>query len=291
MDKHKLTVVLPVYNEEENIKNVIDSLIEYSEGKSWKIVVVNDGSTDNTKEILLQYGLLSNITILNHKVNRGYGGALKTGLSVADTELVITYDADGQHFLEDIDKLYNELLATDADMVVGSRRGYKSDTMLRGMAKCVIRRISKILLPINIYDINSGMKIYRTELVKKYLKLCPDTMAFSDIITLVFISQKHLVTETAINIKSRKAGKSTQNIYSALDTIYEIFNIIMLFNPLRIFLPISIFFFVFGILWSLPFLYMGRGVSVGASLMIVVSVIIFLLSLIAEQLTTIKKNL
>jgi len=128
---------------------------------------------------------------------------------LADTKYVITIDADGQHLLDDIKRLYDEIVEKDADMVVGSRKGLHSQTSFRRIGKSIIRGIAKWLVPLHIYDINSGMKIYNTLLAKKYINLCPDSMAYSDIIALIFISQKHLVGEIPISIKRGTVGKST----------------------------------------------------------------------------------
>jgi hypothetical protein len=135
------------------------------------------------------------------------------------------------------------------------------------------------------------MKIYNTELAKRYIKLCPDSMAYSDIITLVFISQKHLVLETSINIKHRTKGTSTISTRTAFETIIELFNILMLFNPLRIFLPLSIICFAAGLAWGLPIIIAGKGVSVGALLAILSSLAFFLLGLVSEQLSSFRKQI
>jgi hypothetical protein len=132
--------------------------------------------------------------------------------------------------------------------------------------------------------------MYRTDLAQKYIYLCPDTMAFSDIITLIFINQKNLVKEIPISIQARQRGKSTINLFTAINTVDEILNITILFNPSRIFYPIAILCLSFGILWGIPFLLLGRGVSVGAMLGIVTGLLFFAIGLIAQQLSAIRKD-
>src|SRR4030095_3189813 len=151
----------------------------------------------------------------------------------------------GQHYPEDIDVLFNKAKNENADMVVGCR--VSGTSAYRSAGKWLIRKISRMLVKTNVKDINSGMKLYRTELAKKYLKLCPDSMAFSDIITLIFCAQNHLVIEENVRIKKRASGKSTIGINTAFDTVMEILNIVMLFNPIKIFLPIAIIFMILGI--------------------------------------------
>jgi glycosyltransferase involved in cell wall biosynthesis len=289
-NKSALSIVIPAFNEAENLKIILPNFIELVQKNNWHLIITNDGSKDNTKEVLESYAHLDFITIVHHKLNKGYGAAIKSGIEACTTEYLVTIDADGQHQIEDVEKLFYRIKETDADMIVGSRKGNKDATMARSIGKFIIRFIANILLKIPIYDINSGMKIYRTELAKQYLYLTPNSMPYSDVITLIFISNRHLVLEEPINIKARLKGESTIGIQTAFETIKEIVNIIFLFNPLKIFLPISIIIFLISMAWGIPIILKGQGVSVGALLGILSSLIFFFLGLIAEQLTLIRRN-
>lgn len=288
---NSLSVIVPIYNEEKNINIFLPDIIKYCSDLVYDLILVNDGSIDSTEDILKNYKISKNVKIINHKLNKGYGAAIKLGIENADTEYCITIDADGQHQLEDIEKLFKKITETDADMIVGSRKGNKVDSLFRKLGKFLIRSVAKLLMPLKIYDINSGMKIYRTELAKKYMHLYPDTMAFSDIICLVFVHNRHLVLEEPIIIKKREKGKSTIGINDAVQTFYEIINIIMLFSPMRIFLPISFLLFISGMIWGIRFFVQGLGISMGGSLLIISSLIIFLIGLLAEQMSSIRKHI
>jgi glycosyltransferase involved in cell wall biosynthesis len=287
--QNTVTLVVPVYNESASLPRLMPELVDYCERTNRKLIMVNDGSTDTTKELLLAYEKHDLVTILHHKVNRGYGGAIKTGIAHVDTDFIATIDADGQHQLSDIDVLYEVCLTEDADMVVGNR-GIEHASLYRAVGKWIIRKIIAILLPVPIHDVNSGMKLYHTKLAQRYAPLCPDSMAFSDVITLIFISEHHLVIEHPISIRKRLGGKSTITTHTAFETVLEILNIITLFNPMRIFLPISLVSFLAGIFWGLPIVLRGRGVSVGAMLAITTGTIGFFLGLIAEQLSSLRKS-
>ena len=290
-NKSDLTIIIPCYNEELSLPHFLPSVISYCKKKGWPIICVNDGSKDDTLKVLSSFG--GNITIVNNKVNKGYGGAIKSGIIKSDTTYSITIDADGQHFLEDVEKLYECCIKSDADMIIGSRKGLKSASWFRGIGKSIIRQVAKILMPIDIYDINSGMKLFRTDLAKKYLGFLPETMAFSDTIALVFINQRHLVSEEPIKIRERIAGESTIGIHTALITIAELLNIVTLFNPMKIFLPISITLFTAGITWGLKIWIFApeKGLSVGASFLMIMAVLIFLMGLLSEQITRIRRQL
>ncbi len=287
----ELTVIVPAYNEAASLPIILPSLILYCTEKNWKIILVNDGSTDNTRAILDQYQTQPVMKLIHHKVNRGYGGALKTGIANADTEFVVTIDADGQHQIEDIDRLLAAIHEKDADLVVGRRQGAGNADLYRALGKKTIRAVASILMPIPIRDINSGFKLYRTELAQLYLALCPNGMAFSDIITLTFLNQNHKVIEVDTQVRKRVAGKSSISTRTAFETIQEIINVTMLFHPLKIFLPLAMIVIAIGVLWGIPFMVLGRGVSVGAMLAIVTGLLLLFMGLVAEQISNLQRSI
>ena len=284
-----ITLVVPVFNEASALRTTLPEFVTFCQSRDWNLIVVNDGSTDESKELLSKYENHDHVTVLHHKLNHGYGGALKTGIANVTTDFVVTVDADGQHVLTDIDALYQECLQQDADMVVGDR-GRQRSSLFREIGKWMIRKIIRVVLPIHIRDVNSGMKLYRTDLAKRYASLCPDTMAFSDIVTLTFISERHLVTECPITIRKRQRGTSTISVHTAFDTVLKILIIVTMFNPMRLFLPIACGFILAGVLWGLPLVLQERGVSVGAMLAITTGIICFFLGLMAELLSSIRKS-
>ncbi len=286
----ELTIIIPSYNEAENLRTLLPPLIDRCRERSWKVILVDDGSTDHTQKFLAEIGSGDVLTVVRHKLNKGYGAAIKSGITICETEFLVTYDADGQHYLEDIDRLCERLIREDADMVVGSRKGLRSASLMRGIGKWTIRLIANIMMTVPVHDINSGMKIYRTDLAKKYLYLTTDTMSFSDVITLVFINNRHLVLEEPIRIRDRTRGESTIGIQTAFQTVMEIIHIVILFNPMKIFLPLATICFIGTGLWGLPLALEGRGVSTGTLLGLVAALLFFLLGLITEQLSLIRRN-
>ncbi len=282
---------MPSYNEEDSLKVILPEVISHCEMKGYELVVVDDGSSDNTQQILYILEEKSKaLKVVTHKMNKGYGAAIKSGIKQASTDYVVTMDADGQHRLEDIDKLFAEILSADADMIIGSRLGQKSASRVRGFGKWVIRSIARILMPLEIKDLNSGMKIYNTSLAKEYLSLCPDSMSYSDTIALVFVNYKHRVLETPISIRERNSGRSAVGLNTAFETLLAIINIVMLFNPLKVFLPCALFILFVSLLWGLPIVLKGNGVSVGTLLGITLSIFLFFLGLIAEQISILRKR-
>ena len=287
---NKLSVIVPAFDEVKSLTQLLPKLIDYCALKQWNLILVNDGSGDGTKELFKQIPPSDKITVVHHKLNRGYGAAIKSGILACCTEFAITIDADGQHQLEDIDKLYALILARDADMVVGSRKNGKTGSYYRGVGKFIIRNLAKILMTVPIHDLNSGMKIYRIDLAQHYIHLAPDTMAFSDIIALIFINNRHLVLETPITVNERIHGKSKIGIEVAFHTLMEIINIVILFSPMKIFLPLSLISFLVAGFWGFPLLIQGHGVSTGSLLGAITGLLMLMLGLIAEQLSLIRRN-
>ena len=290
MEPSLLTVVMPVYNEALSLPGFLPEMFEYCERHGYKLIIVDDGSADDSYAYL-KSAKKSFVILEKHRLNQGYGGALKSGLRRVDTPYCVTIDADGQHNLDDIKRLLECAIENDADLVIGCRENSLRFNWYREIGKWLIRKFTNFLVPIDIKDLNSGFKLYRTRLVQRYLKLCPDSMAFSDVITLLFINQRHLVVEYPITVKQRLAGRSTIGTYTAFQTIMEIINLVMLINPLRMFLPLSLFCIVVGLLWGIPIIILGRGVSVGSMLAIVLGGLFFFLGLLASQLSAIRIQL
>lgn len=288
MQNGKLSVIVPIYNEAEVIPSVMPHIISYCAEQNWNLILVNDGSKDDSLQLISELAAeQSHVKIVKHKVNRGYGGALKSGILASETEYSIFVDADGQHKMEDVLNLFGLIQEKDADMIVGSRKGQRGH-WFREIGKWIIRSVAKMLMPVPIYDINSGMKIFRTEEAKKYMHLYPNTMAFSDIFCFVFLHHRYLVLEEPITVEERKGGTSTIGVSTAVNTVHEIVNIVTLFNPMKIFFPIALVFIMLGLAWGAYIVFQGKGLSVGSSFLIISGIMLFLIGLVAEQVSQIR---
>lgn len=289
-----LTLVIPAYNEEVSLPIFLPKVLEFCAQNETKVIVVNDGSSDKTKDILGEYIVKNQLmTVIHHKVNKGYGASIKSGVNAAETKYIISLDSDGQHFVEDISQLYRSAISEDADMVIGSRRNADSGSALsyRSFGKLIIRVITKLLIRTNVYDLNSGMKLMDSEIARNYSILCTDDMSYSNVIVLIFVSQRHKVIESQIKITDRIGGSSTISSRTAFDTVLEIINIIMFFNPMKIFGSISLILLSSGFIWAIPIALQGKGISVGSMMLIVIGVIFFILGILAEQISLIRKSI
>lgn len=293
-DKQQLTIIIPAYNEEGSLPDFLPTITAFCRTNDFRLIIVDDASKDGTFELLKKAEAENPfMTVIHHKVNHGYGGAIRSGIKACETPLCATMDADGQHLPVFILNLLKRRQETDADLVIGSR-GTAADNQedaFRAFGKKIIRWVARMLVDdMRITDLNSGMKLYDTELAKSYLPLCPDSMAFADVMTLVFLQQKHLVVETPIKVNPRKAGKSTINIKTAMDTVLQILNIVMVFNPAKIFSPIGLALILIGTLWAIPIFIRGRGLSSASMMAITAGFILIMLGLLAEQLAQIRRK-
>ncbi len=276
-----LTIVIPAYNEAEAIGPVLEQLKATCPEIIEEIIVVDDGSKDDTARIAEETG----VQVLRHSHNKGYGASLKTGIRAARSEFVLTMDSDGQHKPEGIARLWER--AGQSDMVVGQRTSLIHSQLWRMPGKWLLSFMANYLSRQRIPDLNSGFRLMRRDIVLKYMHLCPPGFSFSTTITMAFFNRGYEVAYVPIEVKKR-IGKSTVSVKTGLDTIILILRIATLFDPLRIFIPISLLTAGVGILWGIPYTLLGNGISIGSMLAIVTALLMFSLGLICDQISQLR---
>lgn len=282
-----LSVVVPTFNEGRNVEEVLQYLEKLSRTHNWEVIVVDDGSSDDTVEQILKYADGHYLRLLQHRYNQGYGAALKTGIRQAIAPYVATMDSDGQHDPHELLKLLPGI--SESDMVVGQRTKLIHSNLWRMPGKWFLGWLANYLTRQFIPDLNSGMRIFRREIILKYLHLCSDRFSFSTTCTLIFFNRGYQVAYVPIEIYPRH-GKSTVRLSTGFETIILILRIITLFEPLRIFIPLSLFFGGFGFLWSIPYAIQQRGISVGALLLIMTGLLTFMIGLLSDQIAALRKE-
>jgi glycosyltransferase involved in cell wall biosynthesis len=276
-----ITIVIPAYNEAEAIEPVLNRLKTIRPDLVEEIIVVNDGSTDQTAE----RAQLPGIRVVSHSQNRGYGAALKTGIIAAQTPFVVTMDSDGQHNPADVERLW--AVAASNDMVVGQRTAVLHSQLWRMPGKWLLTLMANYLSRRRIPDLNSGFRLMRRDVVKKYMHLCPSGFSFSTTITMAFFNRGHKVDYVPIQVEKR-TGKSTVSVRTGFETIILVLRLATLFDPLRVFIPLSIFFGIAGFSWGIPYALAGYGLSVGAMLAFVTALLMFTLGLVCDQVSQLR---
>jgi len=282
----ELTIIIPCYNEAENLPHVLPGIIRFCEDMNFRLIVVDDGSKDNTYSLLT--ALRSDcLEICRHSRNRGYGAAIKTGIRNCQTSYCVTIDADGQHDLGDIQALREAMAKEHADLVIGNRQGMGS-SVVRNVGKRLILWFTRIFLKLPVRDLNSGMKLYKTNIVQSLLPFTPNSMAFSDVVTLVHFQLRYKIVERNITVSPRSRGRSTINWRTAVQTLSEIAFLVVNFFPFKVFSLLAFLFFLAGAAWGIPFVLSGKGVTVGSALLLLTSLVIFLQGIMIELLVRMR---
>ena len=282
-----ISIIIPVYNEGGSIAEVLEEVLKFiSEYKeiSWELIVVDDGSTDNTASILRQF---ESIKFLQHPYNCGYGASLKTGIRSAKGSYVLSMDADGQHIADEISKIIDG--SKKYDMVVGERSS-ASSPLRRRPGKYLLKIIARSMIWENIPDINSGQRLIKRETILKYMHVCSNKFSFSTSTSIALISEGHFVKFVKVDTRRRRSGYSQVKAVTAFRMLLQIFRVIMVFHPLRFFLPISSLFCLLSIS-SLINDIITENVSDLTLMLVLLTSVTMLLGLISDQIAHVRREL
>lgn len=225
----KTLIIIPAYNEEENILNTYKSIVEYNKenNTNYDVLVINDGSKDRTEEILRE-NRINHIQLIE---NLGIGGAVQTGYKYAfynNYDIAVQFDGDGQHDINYVKDIINPILHKDANMVIGSRfinntsSSFKS-TMMRRVGINVISYIMKVKTKKKIYDTTSGFRACDKNVIKKFSFNYP-TEYPEPISTVGVLINNYKVSEVPVKMHPRVAGVSS---ISKIKSIYYMINVIL----------------------------------------------------------------
>lgn len=281
----RVSVIIPVYNEEVGIQHLLDKMIGMKLHDVFEILVINDGSSDRSLEVVKQYP----VKVYSHAVNKGYGAALKTGIRKASGDYVITMDSDGQHdpkYLTEISRLLLE-----NEMVIGTRSAASHQVKNRQAGKRVIRWIGEYLVEQKLPDYNSGFRGFQRNLIAGMLHIMPNGFSFSTTSTLAFLKEGYAIGTMPIDVAPRQGRSSNVKfLKDGLKTIMLILRIIMLFNPLKIFLPASLVMFTGGVAFGVYGYIVTERFSNSAIVMTILGMFLFFIGLVADQISLLNRK-
>ena len=250
------TIIIPCFNEENAILKTFTSIIDTTdEIDNFQIIIVNDGSYDNTKIILEQLEKKhENVLIINHEKNKGYGAALKTGLRRANHKMIVITDADGTYPNERIPELVEYAINENMDMVVGSRtaKGEVEYPLIRKIPKWFLLKYASWMAGQKIPDMNSGLRVFKKEIAEKFISILPNGFSFTTTITLAMLTNYYSVKYIPISYSSRIGKSKIKPIRDTINFIQLILRTGMYFAPLRVFLPIT---FILSVAFGISFVY------------------------------------
>jgi glycosyltransferase involved in cell wall biosynthesis len=221
MKKQKVCIIVPCYNEQENVKNVIGDICNHvPQGETWEIVVVNDCSVDSSPAVVREDG---RATLLDLPFNLGIGGAVQTGLKYAvenSFDYAVKFDGDGQHLAQNITKLLSEIKLNDTDMVIGSRfciehDGFKS-TFTRVLGIKFFQFLVKLLTGKTITDNTSGLRAYSRRALKFAAKHYPAFDYPEPEEVILMLKNNFIVKEIPCEMQPRQGGESCISFHKSI---------------------------------------------------------------------------
>jgi glycosyltransferase involved in cell wall biosynthesis len=277
---YEVTILLPAYNEEQAIAETIRQIRKLH--PDFEILVVDDGSADNTMRVAMDAGA----NVWPHPYNIGNGAAVKTGLRMAQGEWIVMMDADGQHRPEDIARLLEHKDAYD--MVVGARTRQSDTSLHRDIANKLYNWFASYVTKFRVEDLTSGFRLVRASTVRQFIYLLPNTFSYPSTLTMAYLRSGRTVKYVPIQTRSRKGKSKIKLLQDGSRFFLIITKVATLFSPLRVFLPTSIFLFLLASgYYAYTFATQGRFTNMSA-LLFNSSLIVFMIGLVAEQISEMR---
>jgi glycosyltransferase involved in cell wall biosynthesis len=273
-----VSIVIPAKNEAQNLARLLPVLRKTLPDA--EIVVVNDGSTDETVVVCQQHQVM----LVSHPYSMGNGAAVKTGARVAQGSTLIFMDADGQHDPTDTPDLLSTL-DEGFDMVVGARHASTHANIGRWGANAIYNRVASWMAGRKIEDLTSGFRAVKAEKFKEFLYLLPNGFSYPTTITMSFFRAGYPVGYVPIHAGVRQGKSHIRPLRDGVRFLLIIFRVGTLYSPLKLFVPISAAFFTLGLGYYFYTYFMYSRFTNMSALLLITSILIFLIGLVSEQIT------
>jgi glycosyltransferase involved in cell wall biosynthesis len=275
---NRLSIILPAKNEAPALAALLPRL--RAAHPEAEIIVVDDGSTDDTRSICKGSG----VECLSSPYSMGNGAAIKRGARAATGDILVFMDGDGQHDPADVVRLLDQL-NRGYDMVVGARDWGSQAGVGRGLANTLYNWLATRMTGHPVLDLTSGFRAVRADKFREFIYLLPNGFSYPTTSTMAFFRSAYPVAYVPIRAAQRVGKSHIKPIRDGLRFLLIIFKIATLYSPLKLFVPASAVFFLLGCLnYAWTFMHAGR-LTNGSTLMWSAAVIVFLIGLISEQVT------
>ena len=281
----RISVVLPAKNEAGGLPATLASLRAVL--PEAEVIVVDDGSTDETAELARAAGA----KVISSPYSMGNGAAIKRGARAATGDVVVFMDADGQHDPGLIPALLSRL-GNGYDMVVGARSRSGQASAGRGVANAFYNRLASWMTGEDVRDLTSGFRVVKAEKFREFLHLLPNGFSYPTTCTMAFFRSAYPVAYEDIPVHQRIGESHIRPIRDGVRFLLIIFKIATLYSPLKLFVPVAASFLLLGLGYYAWTFYSAMRFTNMSALLLSASVIIFLIGLISEQITslTYKKD-
>jgi glycosyltransferase involved in cell wall biosynthesis len=257
---NRTSIVIPAFNEAASLRPLVEALLGAA---TWhEVMVIDDGSTDTTADQASAAGA----RVIRHPYNKGNGAAVKTGVREATGRFILIVDADGQHRPTDATRLVSHLDAYD--LVIGARSGRSHANLVRRLGNDLLNRVAGYLTERPVADLTSGFRAAKRECLLEFLHLLPNGFSTPTTTTMAFM----------------KAKLGPDGVRFLLILL----KVITIFSPLRIFLPLSAALFLLGAAYAGWTIVTQSHVTNSSVLLILISIVIFLVGLVSEQISSLR---
>ena len=274
------SILIPAFNEAASIGSVVRELLDAARWR--EILVIDDGSSDDTGAQASAAGA----RVIRHPYNKGNGAAVKTGIRHATGRFVLIADADGQHRPADAARLVSYL--DRYDLVVGARSSGTQASLTRRLGNSVLNRMASYLTRQPIPDLTSGFRAARRECLLEFLHLLPNGFSTPTTTTLAFMKAGYSVRFEPVDAAQRQGASNIRLGSDGVQFVLILLKVITIFSPLRIFLPVSVASFLIGAAYAAWTIATQSHVTNSSVLLILLSVVIFLVGLVSEQISSLR---
>lgn len=275
MSVGSLSIILPAHNEADSLQTLLPLLkAAYPHAE---IIVVNDGSTDHTLQISNEAG----VTVITHPHSLGNGAAIKTGVRHATGDTLILMDADSQHRVEDINALLMEY-SKGYSMVVGARTRDGQANAPRWLGNTSYNLLASWIVSRPIRDLTSGFRVVSAKKFREFLHLLPNGFSYPSTITMAFFRSGYAVSYVDVTVNKRIGKSHIRPLSDGIRFLIIIYKVATLYSPLKVFLPLAGLHFIIGICYY----GLAGHLTYFSTILISASIIICLIGLVSEQITT-----
>jgi glycosyltransferase involved in cell wall biosynthesis len=284
-NKPKVSIIIPAYREGKGIRAVVEGARRVMEptGQTYEIIVVNDGSDDETAAEAQKTGA----RVISHPYNIGNGASVKTGIRNALGDILVMLDGDGQHSPDDIPCLLEKM--DTHDMAVGARTGDSEASLHRRIANGIYNWFATYMCKRRIEDLTSGFRAIKTDIARQFVALLPNEFSYPTTITMALLRSGYSLAYVPIKTHRREGKSKIKLLRDGSRFFLIIIKIATLFSPMRVFLPVSAVMFLTGLCYGLfKIFFLGGRYGPTSAMLMTVAVVVFMVGLVSEQVAQLR---